>query len=66
MKKASYLIYVVFFMVLMSRIDTDGMADAYLNVLIFSFAFFASLFGITFVEENKFTFKNKFLNWLFS
>ena len=50
MKKASYLIYVVFFMVLMSRIDTDGMADAYLNVLIFSFAFFASLFEIAFVE----------------
>ena len=66
MKKASYLIYVVFFMVLMSRINANSMADVYFNTLIFPFAFFASLFGVAFVEENKFTFKNKFLNWLFS
>ena len=53
-------------MVLMSCINANGAFNAYINVLIFSFAFFASLFGIAFVEENKFTFKNKFLNWLFS
>lgn len=66
MKKVSYLIYVAFFMILMLRINTESTADTYLNVLIFSSSFFASLFGIAFVEENTFTFKNKFLKWLFS
>ena len=66
MKKASYLIYVVFFMIVMSRINTESTADTNLNVLIFSSSFFASLFSIAFVEENTFTFKNKFLKWLFS
>ena len=45
MKKASYLIYVVFFMVLMSRINANSMADVYFNTLIFPFAFIASLFA---------------------
>lgn len=65
MKKISYVVYAIYFLVLMSRIDTETEFEKYVNVLIVSFISLVAAFIVAYFEENEFTSKNKFLNWLF-
>ena len=65
MKKISYVVYAIYFLVLMSRIDTETEFDKYVTVLIVSFISLVAAFVVAYFEENEFNSKNKFLNWLF-
>ena len=65
MKKISYVVYAIYFLVLMSRIDTETEFEKYVNVLIVSFISLVAAFIVAYFEENEFTSKNNFLNWLF-
>lgn len=68
MKKASYVVLVIFLVVVISRlsVSTSTAEDLYLNVIIFTPSSFAAVFSIGYIEKNLFIFKNKFLNWFFN